>query len=425
LVLPPETALSPLDDGAKADLARTAAEMLEGLRRHGGGPDGSVTRLVYSQEWAAAMAEVEGWLSGRGLETRVDAVGTRFGRLAGVGEQVVLTGSHIDSVSGGGAYDGALGVIMATCAVGWLARALGAPRRSIEVLANCEEESSRFAGNFWGARAMLGLISPAEPDSLRDAHGVTMGEAMRRCGLDPARIPEAARSDIAAFVEPHIEQGPRLEAAHTQVGVVERVVGVRQLEFRFEGSSGHAGTIPMDQRRDALVAAAELVDLVRRTALETGDGAVATVGSLDVHPGGSNQIPGDVRMTVDFRHADEAVLDAMERQLTAGGRAAHKRHSVSFATHVRLSQPPVEFDRRLQDVMMRSCEQASCSWMRLPSGAGHDAQVIARRFPAAMLFVPSRNGHSHRPEEATDIADVVAGIEVLIGTLHQLAYVAP
>jgi allantoate deiminase len=271
----------------------------------------------------------------------------------------------------------------------------------------------------------VGLIAPHEPDSLRDVDGITIADAMRSCGLDPARIPDARRSDVAAFIECHIEQGPRLEGAGARLGIVEWVVGVRQREFRFAGMSGHAGTIPMEQRRDALVAAAEFVTSTYRTALEAGNGAVATVGTMVVHPGGSNQIPGDALLTVDFRHSDETTLDELERRLVDGARETANRNGVELSTSERLNQRPVSFDPELRHIIERSCEEVGPAYMRLASGAGHDAQLFARHMPAAMLFVPSKGGRSHRPDEDTDIDDIVAGIEVLIRTLYRLAYVSP
>ena len=423
MALRPPRTLAPLSEEAKRRLTERAASMIEELRRLGGATDGAVTRLVYTPEWLAAMEQVERWFDDFGLSRRVDAVGSRFGRLAGVDSDVVLTGSHIDSVRHGGAYDGALGIIMATLALGWLGEECGRPRRSIEVLANCEEESSRFPDNFWGARAMMGLIRPEEPDELRDADGVSIGDAMRACGLDPSTIQEARRSDIIAFIEAHIEQGTRLESSNNVVGVVERVVGVRQMGVRLVGSSGHAGTIPMDHRRDAMVAAAEVILNVKQTAVRIGDGAVATVGGIHALPGGTNQIAEEVRLTVDFRHSDNTVLDLMERELRVGGRNASDRYSVSISDEVWLSQRPIDFDVTVRDVIEQACEATNCAWMRLESGAGHDAQVIAQKFPSGMLFVPSKGGHSHRPDEETTIEDITAGTEVLIRALHHLAYV--
>lgn len=397
--------------------------MIEQLRRHGGGSDGSVTRPAYSPEWEAAMQQIEEWFADGGLKARVDAVGSRLGRLEGEDSEVVMSGSHVDSVRRGGAYDGALGVVMATLAVGWLATECGRPARSLEVLANCEEESSRWPGNFWGARAIMGQIDKDEPDQLRDVSSVTIGEAMRACGLDPSRIPEARRSDIGAFVEAHIEQGSRLETSGMTIGVVERVVGVRQMGLRLVGSPGHAGTIPMDHRRDALVAAAEVITSVRDTAVGVGDGAVATVGAVEALPGGTNQIAEEVRVSIDFRHSDDSILDEMERTLKAGGQTAARRHSVAVFDEIWLSQPPIDFDPAVREVIEQACEASGCKWTRLASGAGHDAQVIAKGFPAGMLFVPSKGGHSHRPDEATDLSDIVAGTEVLIRSLHHMAYV--
>ena len=225
--------------------------MIEKLRRHGAVADGGVTRLVYSAEWRAAMAEVEQWLSESGLAVRADAVGSRFGRLQGESPSVVMSGSHIDSVKQGGAYDGALGVVMAGCAIRWLAGNIGRPSRTLEVFANCEEESSRFACNFWGSRAITGRIEPGETEALTDEQGEGIGAAMRACGLDPAAILSARRKDLCAYVEPHIEQGPVLVESGDEIGIVDRVVGVRVLSVTLHGVSGHAGTLPMARRHDA------------------------------------------------------------------------------------------------------------------------------------------------------------------------------
>src|SRR5207245_992106 len=194
-------------------------------RRHGAVADGGVTRLVYSAEWRAAMAEIEQWLSESGLAVRADAVGSRFGRLQVDSPSVVLSGSHTDSVNQGGAYDGALGVVMAGCAIRWLAGNIGRPRRTLEVFANCEEESSRFASNFWGSRAIAGRIAPAEVEALTDEQGESIGDAMRGCGLDPGAILSARRKDLHAFVEHHIEQGPVLVESGDEIGIVDQVPG--------------------------------------------------------------------------------------------------------------------------------------------------------------------------------------------------------
>lgn len=409
-----------LTDADRSNLGRMADSMLMALRSHGTDEDGSVTRLAYTHEWQSAMTEVERWFDDGGLEVSVDAAGNRFGRLAGDDDGVVLSGSHLDSVRKGGAYDGALGIVLATCALTWLRRDCGRPRRSMEVFAGSEEESSRFPGNFWGIRAILGLISPEEPEYCRDANGTTIGEAMRACGLHPEKVATAARSDVVAFIEPHIEQGPVLESHGLPIGVVERVVGVRQLALTLTGNSGHAGTTPMKGRRDPLVAAAEIALEAKTTALEVG--GVATVGCFEVDPGGANQVPRRVSMTIDFRNADDAALEDMHSYLTQAAYAACERNSVHCTQDFRLNQPPAAFDPKLRAVIESVCESNGCGWMRMTSGAGHDAQVVASQLPAAMFFVPSEAGVSHQPQEYTAIDCIVTGIEVLIGTLFQLGY---
>jgi allantoate deiminase len=368
------------------------------------------------------MAEVERWFVDIGLEVRVDAVGSRVGRLAGERPEVVMSGSHVDSVSSGGAYDGALGVIMAGCAVGWLAATRGRPLRTLEVFANCEEESSRFACNFWGSRAMAGLIEPEEPEGLADGEGVSIADAMRICGLDPAGLADARRTDLAAYVEPHIEQGPVLEETGDLIGVVDRVVGVRGLRVSLTGVGGHAGTLAMAARRDALAGAAEIVLGVERLARGRGAPTVATVGQIEVRPGGFNQVSGLARLTIDFRHPEEEVLAELDGELRGLVASVAAARVLEVEVSQGTMQAAIRFDGRVCTAIEQACRDAGVAWRRMPSLAGHDAQVIGRLCPAAMLFVPSKGGVSHRPDEETQLPHIVSGIEVLARTLFRLAY---
>jgi len=399
-----------------------AGRLLAALRRHGAGPGGSVTRLVYGDAWRAVMAEIEEWFASGGLAVRVDAVGSRYGRLAGADERVVLTGSHVDSVWLGGAYDGIAGVVMAGCAVRWLAEAAGRPTRTLEVFANCEEESSRFVTNFWGSRAIVGAIGPDEAVRLVDEEGVTIGEAMRSCDLDPARIGEARRTDLAAFVEPHIEQGPVLAQTGDVIGVVESIVGVRGLGVRFSGVSGHAGTIPMSHRRDALAGAAEVVLGAERLARQLGAPAVATVGRMHVLPGGFNQVPGSADFSIDFRHPEQDLLDDLERGLRGVVAGVAAARGLEATIEMRLKQSGTRFDEGIRALLEQACREFEVPWRRMPSHAGHDAQLIASLCPTGMLFVPSEGGHSHRPDERTEIEHIGRAIQVLVRTLFRLAY---
>ena len=406
----------------RAQLAAEAGHMIEKLRRHGAVADGGVTRLVYSAEWRAAMAEVEQWLSESGLAVRADAVGSRFGRLQGESPSVVMSGSHIDSVKQGGAYDGALGVVMAGCAIRWLAGNIGRPSRTLEVFANCEEESSRFACNFWGSRAITGRIEPGETEALTDEQGEGIGAAMRACGLDPAAILSARRKDLCAYVEPHIEQGPVLVESGDEIGIVDRVVGVRVLSVTLHGVSGHAGTLPMARRHDALAGAAEIMVGTERLAQSMGAPAVATVGSIAARPGGFNQVPGEATFTVDFRHPDDQVLGSFDQALRELIRDVGRRRGLHARLGQVVDQPSIQFDGEICAALESSCVESGVRWRRMPSHAGHDAQVIGTICAAAMLFMPSQGGHSHRPDERTELEHIGRGIEVLIRTLFGLAY---
>ena len=404
------------------EIGRAAGDLVTRMRRHGAGRDGSVTRLLYTPAWEAGMEELERWFDAAGLQVRTDAVGSRFARLAGSRPGVVLSGSHVDSVVSGGAFDGILGVIMAACAIRWLGTRLGSPVQTLEVFANCEEESSRFAGNFWGSRALSGRIDEDELDRLTDSDGVNIGDAMRSCGLDPTRVAEARRDDLEAYIEPHIEQGPVLDKAGDDIAVVDRIVCIRGLTVVLTGAAGHAGTIPISLRHDALAGAAEAVLGAERLAKETGAAAVATVGSMEVSPGGFNQVPGAARFTLDFRHPDDPVVDEMETALRRLLAEIAASRGLELHVEHRLGQPGMRFDERLCAVLEAACVDVGVRWRRMPSAAGHDAQLIGKLCPAAMLFVPSKNGHSHRPDEETDLSHIIKGVEVLVQTLFRLAY---
>ncbi len=396
---------------------------LERLAQFGGLPEGGVYRGVYTPAWAEARAEVGAWGRAAGLEVREDAVGNLWLRLEGTEPgPVIVTGSHIDTVRNGGKYDGALGIVAGLTAVEALKAAYGRPRRTIEVLATCEEDGARFRSRLWGSRAILGIISPDEPDTIRDAEGISIGEAMRRLGLDPARIPEARRDDIGAFIELHIEQGPVLEASGYQVGIVTVVTGLTMGVVEVTGRADHAGTTPMTARRDALVGAAEMVLGIRRSALRAGPPAVGTVGRLEVWPGGSNVVPERVRFTVDLRHTDPNALRGLVAQARRACRQVGRKYGLVVDFQVVSSTPPTPLDPNLRGFLVGLARELGLNFLEMPSGAGHDAAWLARRFPAGMIFVPSRDGRSHSPLEYTPPEQIVPGVALLAAALHRLAY---
>jgi len=360
-----------------------------------------------------------------GLAVRRDAVGNVWGRLEGsAGGKAVVTGSHLDTVRRGGRLDGALGIAAGLTAVETLAKSRGKPKRPLEVVAICEEEGSRFNTNFWGSRAIVGAIQPGEPDAVVDSNGITIAQAMREHGLDPARIPSAARDDIDTFVELHIEQGAVLESARAQLAVVSAIAGTAHLEIIVTGRPDHAGTTPMDLRHDALVGAATMVQAVESIAAALGRPAVATVGKLRVEPDQINVVPGRVVFTVDVRHADLRARRALEERIRSLSSTIAAERGLDIATRVLQERPPVPMHPEVRALLERAAADAGVSPppLSLVSGAGHDAQILAARCRVGMLFVPSLGGRSHCPEESTKPADLAMGTTVLARALEMLAY---
>ena len=396
---------------------------LDDLYVIGAEPGGGAYRPLYGDAWATAGDLVAGWMKDAGLAVRRDAVGNIWGRIEGSGGgKAVVSGSHIDTVRRGGRLDGALGIAAGLAALQALIEARGTPKRPLELLVVCEEEGSRFATNFWGSRAIVGALNPGEADSVVDAQGVTLARAMRERGLDPARIPSAARDDLGAFVELHIEQGAILETERVPLAVVTAIAGAVHLEMTVTGRPDHAGTTPMDLRRDALAAAAAMIQAVQSIAAALGRPAVATVGKLRVEPDQINVVPGRVTFTVDLRHADLGGRRALEERIRSlcGTIAAERGLGIDIRTlHER---PPVPMDGAVRQVLERAATEAGVTPAALVSGAGHDAQVLAARCPVGMLFVPSIGGRSHCPEEITEPAHLALGTRVLARALELLAY---
>ncbi len=310
----------------------------------------------------------------------------------------MLTGSHVDTVPSGGRYDGALGVVGGLAALAAL-RALGTPARTLEVVALCEEESSRFSGNFFGTRAMLGLVAPDEPQRLVDVDGVTLGAAMRDAGLDPSRIAEAERHDLETFLELHVEQGRVLVDEGTDIGLVEVIPSIAWETVTVRGRQDHAGATPMDLRRDALQAAAQMARDLTRLVEQEGRPAVATTGRWTVEPGWPSIVPGLTRFSLDLRHPDRQVRDRLLGAIHDRIRAVAQDHGVEVDVVRDKDEEPAPMDAELLEVCRRAAEACGASWRRMPSGAGHDSQLMASRVPTAMVFVPSVEGRSHTPDE--------------------------
>ncbi len=331
----------------------------------------------------------------------------------------LLLGSHLDTVPNAGAFDGVLGVVLASA----LVDALGGRRLpfSIEVAAFSEEEGVRFGVPFIGSRALAGTLDAALL-SRRDAAGISVEEAIRAFGLDPARLPEARLDGgVFGYLEFHIEQGPVLESLGLPLGVVTSIAGQSRLTVNFRGQANHAGTTPMHLRRDALAAAARWISVVERRA-RANPGLTATVGAVEVRPGAANIVPGEVHASLDVRHPDDAVRRRSTAALLDAARRIAARSGVAVEWQPHLDQAATACDPCLVAALSRAVAAAGFPVHKMSSGAGHDAMILAARVPVAMLFLRSPGGISHHPDETVNAEDVEAAFSAgatLLADLEQ------
>ena len=389
-------------------------ERCDALARHSELP-GGLTRVFLSPESRAASELVLGWMREAGMGARLDAIGNCAGRYEASepGAPCVMLGSHLDTVRDAGRYDGMLGVITAIECV----HALHAQKKrlpfAIEVLGFGDEEGVRFGTTLLGSRAVAGIFD-ASVLSLQDASGVSMEKALRDFGLDPQEIPRLGRKkgQVLAYAELHIEQGPVLEAEGLPVGVVTAINGFSRLRVTLKGEAGHAGTVPMRLRRDALAAAAECVLAVERIA--KGDPElVGTVGRLEAKPGAINVIPGEVMFTIDFRAPrDELREEAVSRSLAEAGRIAERR-GIKTQVEPLQSLGVTQCSEWLMVQLERAVAAEGVGVRRLPSGAGHDGMALKAITDIAMLFVRCKAGISHNPAEAITREDAAIGARIL------------
>ncbi|MEK3661973.1 allantoate deiminase [Paenibacillus sp. FSL F4-0236] len=388
-------------------------------------PGPGVTRLLYTEEWSQAQIFLQEKMAGLGLEVSIDKVGNVYGRLSGRDPQqkVILTGSHIDTVVNGGKYDGAYGIAAAMIALQDLQRNFGQPQRTLEVVSFCEEEGSRFPLAYWGSGHVTERYDGSEAETCMDADGVTLQAAMAKSSfLQGVTDENGARNDIGAFVELHIEQGIILEKTDTQIGVVQGIVGQRRYMVKVSGIANHAGTTPMFMRQDALASAVEMLYVLESAAKTAGELLVATSGKLEVYPNTPNVIPGEVLFTLDIRHSEEDELERFCEKLLAECNEIAVKRGVTLEVTSVLHTVPAPMDTKLFAMLENICRQQGKTYRTMVSGAGHDAQLFAPRCPTAMIFVPSRAGISHSPEEYTSPEQLAAGLEVLTAMLYELAY---
>lgn len=368
----------------------------------------------------ACHRQIGSWLERVGVSATVDAVGNLHGFYQGedLAAPRLLIGSHLDTVPNAGAYDGILGVILA---IGLLQALEG--RRfpyAIEVIGFSEEEGVRFGVPFIGSRALAGTLDD-EILNRTDVNGVSVTQAIRQFGLDPARIADASlRHDVLGYVEFHIEQGPVLESLNRPLAAVEAIAGQTRQRFSFIGRTNHAGTTPMHLRYDALAAAADWIVAVESEARKVA-GLVATVGFIEAKPGAANVIAGEVHATLDVRHSCDEVRIRALQTFTDCAEEIARRRSLKVRHTKLLDQGSVAMDSFLVGQIEDAIRKTGCESHRMVSGAGHDAMILAARVPAAMIFLRSPDGISHDPAESVHVEDVAKAIECGLHLLTQLA----
>jgi allantoate deiminase len=356
-----------------------------------------------------------------GLNTRRDAVGNVIGRLGRDGQRTLLIGSHFDTVRDGGRYDGPLGVLVALACLEALRDQERPLPYAVDLFAFADEEGVRYGTGYLGSSVVAGSFDDTTL-ARRDGDGITLTEAIRSFGGDPEGLTGARRDakGLIGYYEVHIEQGPVLEAAGVPLGVVDAIAGQSRAHLTFTGRAGHAGTVPMALRHDALCAAAEFISAVEALA-RAQDGAAATVGEIEVQPGASNVIPGQVALSLDVRHAADSVRESLVRRLLERASMIADQRACGHAWELAQDTPAVSCSEELTGLVAKAVEAAGQPVVRLTSGAGHDAAMLSSITPVAMLFVRCAGGISHSPAESVIVEDVAAAIEATTRFLRLVA----
>ncbi|MGF1625771.1 MAG: M20 family metallo-hydrolase [Alphaproteobacteria bacterium] len=398
---------------------------LQALARFGATPAGGVCRLALSAEEIGARRQIIDWAQADGLSVGADAAGNLFVELSGEEPALppVLTGSHIDSQPTGGRFDGAYGVLAGLEALAAIARTGVRPPRSIVLAAWMNEEASRFSPGMMGSKAFAGEWALDEIRQVQDADGVSVGTALDALRSAEPDVPERPLGfPVAAFVEAHIEQAPVLDRAGVPVGIVTGIQGTSRYRITVAGSAGHAGTVPQDQRRDAMMAAARIIAALDREALAL-PGMMLTVGMLRLQPNAPSVIPREAYFSVDVRHVDDAALESIDRRMVevAAAEAGPCTVHVERIAHA----PNLHFPQAMRRRIAAAADALGVVAIELPSAAGHDARHLHPVCPTGMIFIPCRDGISHAEDEYSRAEDVAAGARVLAHVLIDLAASPP
>lgn len=398
--------------------------MLGKLSQIGREPQG-VSRLAYSDADMKAREFMIHIMQESGLTVRVDSIGNIIGRLDGKNPDasIVVTGSHLDTIPYGGIYDGAVGVIGGLAAIKRL-QTMGPLEHPVELVIFAATEASRFGLMMIGSKAMAGMASRHTWSKAKDSAGISLSEALQAKGFTLQELNSVSRvkDNIKAFVELHIEQGMVLEKEKKQIGIVETVAAPTMIKVTINGEAGHIGSIPLEDRHDALVSAAMIVLAVQSIALEQSHyGTLATVGQLITSPGTVSVIPSQVELWIDLRGVDqENIIETLQEIKDAVSTIADEQETL-VAIDILFSEKPVQMDHYVSGMIEKACKEEGISCKPMNSGGGHDAMNMAHLAPAGIIFIPCRDGISHNAREFADPADIMAGIHILTKTLYDLA----
>ena len=398
---------------------------LNAIGRIGIGDHGSVTRLVFSIKELRSRQVLIHLMRQAGLKIHVDAIGNIFGRLDGADPKApaLLAGSHLDTVIHGGKYDGPVGVIGALEAVRTIRENKIPLRAPLEVVCFIGEESSRFGFSTLGSSLVAGEVQPKDLTNAVDAQGTKLADVLSSLGISPRNLFRLARDpkSMKAYLELHIEQGPILEAKAKRIGLVTSIAAPSRFKVIFTGQADHSGTTPMEMRKDALVAAAQLIEYVEKicrkfSSMEKGR-VVGTVGAMKIEPGVINAVPGRAELSIDIRSTSAQAKDKVARLVKQRGAAIARDRGIAIEVLNIRAEEPVPLDKRLLRITRQLCDEKAIDYEIMPSGAGHDAMQMAKITPAGMIFIPSRRGISHNPLEWTDPDDIALGAQLLMETM--------
>ena len=397
--------------------------LLDGVNAFGfNAVTGGFNRIGYSgadmavRDWFAAQMDNDG------LAVSRDAVNNLFGRYGPSDGPCVMAGSHLDTVPEGGAFDGSLGTCIALECVRAMRDAGIKPQTAIVVAATAEEEG-RFGGML-GSQTIAGTVTPEWIEQAADSDGMRLVDAMATQGLDARRAPEAAWKDgsIRAFLELHIEQGPVLERSGIPVGIVEAISGVCNIQVRYEGTANHSGTTPMDMRADAFAGLAAFAGTIAPTLKQHGSGqSRITIGKVELSPNFAHTIPGAAEFLINLRDTSETIMRQLRAECLRNIEAAAAAHGLRWTVTEKSWLAPVSLDDGIRDVLKAEADRLGFQSIIMPSGAGHDAQTMQSCCPAGLVFIPSRNGISHAPEEWSDWTDIEKGAQLMLNTLMRLS----